>query len=114
MDQQCIFCRIGTGDVPAELLYRDRSVFAIKDIAPRAPTHILVIPIEHYTDIAGSCSGSEQTLGRLIHVAGTLAKSQGLSEKGYRLVINQGDDGGQTVSHLHMHLLGGRRLGPEG
>jgi len=114
MDQTCIFCEIAKGNMPSEILYRDQRVFAIKDIAPRAPIHILVIPVEHEVEISGIRPSDESILGHTIEVAGMLAKSQGLLESGYRLVVNQGEDANQTVAHLHVHLLGGRKLGPEG
>lgn len=114
MGQTCVFCEIAKGNIPSEILYRDQRVFAIKDIAPRAPIHILVIPVEHEVEISGSRPSDESILGHTLEVAGMLAKSHGLLESGYRLVINQGEDANQTVVHLHVHLIGGRKLGPEG
>jgi histidine triad (HIT) family protein len=114
MADECIFCRIGQGEVPSELLYRDDRAFVIRDINPRAPTHLLVLPFEHVTYLASFASEREGLLGHLILVAREMAQGEGLTEGGYRLVINQGPNSGQEVPHLHLHVLGGRRLGGMG
>ncbi len=107
----CVFCRIRDGEIKSDMLYRDDSVFAIRDINPRAPTHLLIIPREHIPTVTDVKPGQQVLLGHMIEVASLLAKREGVSSKGYRLVINCGPDSGQDVDHLHLHLLGGRRLG---
>ena len=114
MAEECIFCRIGRGEVPSDLLYRDDSAFVIRDINPRAPTHLLVLPFEHMTYLASFTQDREALLGHLVLVAREMAQREGLTESGYRLVINQGADSGQEVPHLHLHVLGGSRLGAMG
>ncbi len=112
--QDCIFCKIGRGEVPGTFLHRDDRCFVIRDIHPKAPTHLLAIPLRHVTAVAGLAAGEEPLVGHLLAVAGQAAKREGLADNGYRLVVNQGDDGGQEVAHLHVHVLGGRRLGAMG
>jgi histidine triad (HIT) family protein len=114
MAEDCIFCKIGRGEIPSELLYRDDTAFVIRDINPRAPTHLLVLPFEHVTYLASFTSEREALLGHLALVAKEMAQQEGLTESGYRLIINQGSDSGQEVPHLHLHVLGGRRLGALG
>ena len=114
MAEACIFCKIGQREVPSELLYRDDTAFVIRDISPGAPTHLLVLPFEHVTYLASFTLEREALLGHLILVARDMAQREGLMESGYRLVINQGSDSGQEVPHLHLHVFGGRRLGPLG
>jgi len=109
-EQECIFCRIGRGEVPAEFLYRDDSVFAIHDINPKAPVHLLVIPFSHLSALTADPQPTLETLGRLVAVAAQLAQEHGVDADGYRLTINQGPDASQTLPHLHLHLLAGRRL----
>lgn len=110
----CIFCQIGSGEVPGPLLHRDEQVFAIRDIHPRAPTHILIISQKHIPSLAEVIEGDAPLLGHMALVATHLARQEGLAERGYRLVFNCGPEGGQAVPHLHLHLLGGRSLGREG
>ncbi len=106
----CVFCRIAAGEIPADILYQDDQVIAFRDINPMAPTHLLVIPTKHIPSL-GQLSGAESSLvADMVNVANQLAKREGISESGYRLVINCGQQGGQVVPHLHMHLLGGRQL----
>jgi histidine triad (HIT) family protein len=114
MAEECIFCKIGQGEIPSEVLYRDDAAFVIRDINPRAPTHLLVLPIEHVTYLASFTPEREALLGHMFLVAREMAQRQGLTDRGYRLVINQGPDSGQEVPHLHLHVLGGRRLGVMG
>lgn len=106
----CIFCQIASGEIPADILYQDEEILAFKDISPQAPTHVLIIPKKHIARLSDCGEGEEALLGRMIGVANKLAKDQGISEKGYRLAVNCGKEGGQVVEHLHMHLLGGRQL----
>jgi len=105
---ECLFCRIATGEVPATIVHQDDLVLAIRDIAPRAPTHILLIPQAHIGSAADLTAGDGPMLGRLFEVAARVARDEGIAEQGYRLVSNVGRWAGQTVEHLHVHLLGGR------
>ena len=111
MNKDCIFCRIISGEFQSDILYQDDEVIALRDINPQAPTHILIMPKAHIPSLAGITMDHQTLMGHLVRVAGELAKSEGIAERGYRLVINSGPDSGQEVPHLHLHLLGGRRLG---
>jgi histidine triad (HIT) family protein len=104
----CLFCRIAAGSIPAEILHDDDLVVAFRDIAPRAPTHILLIPRRHIASAAALTEADGPLLGRIFGVAADLARSEGIADGGYRLVSNVGRWGGQTVDHLHVHLMGGR------
>ncbi len=104
----CLFCRIAAGSISAELLHEDDLVVAFRDIAPRAPTHILLIPRRHIASAAELTESDGPLLGRLFAVAADLARSAEIADGGYRLVSNVGRWGGQTVGHLHVHLMGGR------
>ncbi len=108
MAERCIFCRIVAGEVPASFLHQDEEVIAFRDIEPQAPTHILVVPKAHIPSIGEL--GQSELIGRLIQVANQVAQKEGIAKAGYRLVINCGREGGQVVPHLHLHLLGGRKL----
>jgi len=114
MAEDCIFCKIGQGEIPSEILYRDDTAFVIRDINPGAPTHLLVLPSEHVTYLASFTPDREALLGHLVLVAREMAQREGLTDGGYRLVINQGPNSGQMVPHLHLHVLGGRLLRPLG
>jgi histidine triad (HIT) family protein len=110
--QKCVFCDIAAGKIPATILYQDDKSIAFRDIHPQAPTHFLVIPKEHVPSVA-ELSGEHQDLAaHLISVGHEVAKREGLAavEKGYRLVINYGREGGQEVPHVHLHIIGGRPL----
>jgi histidine triad (HIT) family protein len=107
-DPTCLFCRIVAGEIPSTKVHDDDLVFAFRDIAPRAPTHILVIPRDHIASAADLTEADGPMLGRLFAVAAKLARDEGIAEGGYRLVSNVGRLGGQSVDHLHFHLLGGR------
>lgn len=109
MATDCLFCKIAAGTIPVERLYEDEQILAFPDISPQAPTHVLLIPKKHLASHAHASAKDEQLMGRLLSAAGDVARQLGL-EGGYRMVINTGDDGGQTVSHLHLHLLGGRAM----
>ncbi|MFC1946675.1 histidine triad nucleotide-binding protein [Chloroflexota bacterium] len=106
----CIFCEIIAGDIPSEVLYRDDEVIAFRDVNPVAPTHILIIPVEHLATTRDIPDDNPSLTGKMVQTANQLAEMEGISESGYRLVINCGEQGGQVVSHLHMHLIGGRQL----
>lgn len=103
----CIFCRIGNREVPARLVYEDGDLFAFEDVAPQAPIHILICPRKHIKSLSDATPDDATWLGRAQLVAAELAAERGLAA-GYRTVINNGSDAGQSVSHLHLHLLGGR------
>ena len=107
----CIFCRIASGEIPSEIVYQDKEAFAIRDIHPQAPKHLLIMPRQHIPTLAEVSEGREALLGHLVAIANLLAKKEGVAGSGYRVVINSGPDSGQEVPHLHLHLLGGRRLG---
>lgn len=107
-----IFSKIITKEIPADIVYEDDLVLAFRDIAPQAPVHILIIPKKEIPTVNDVTEADEMTLGRLITVAAKIAKEQNIDENGYRLMINCNEDGGQEVFHLHMHILGGRKLGP--
>ena len=106
----CIFCKIIAGDIPSTKVYEDDRVLAFRDIAPMAPTHILVIPKEHIPSFAAITAENAPLVAHLLTVAADIARAEGLEEGGYRIVSNCGADAGQTVPHLHFHILGGRKL----
>ena len=106
----CVFCRIVAGEIPSDTLYQDDEVMAFRDINPLAPIHVLIIPKRHITSLAALNDDEIPIIGHMAKVANQLARQEGVAEKGYRLVVSSGEDGGQVVPHLHMHLLGGRRL----
>ena len=110
MSEGCIFCRIIAGEIPGELVYRDDEMVAFRDINPVASTHLLLVPREHIGSVRDLRQEHEGLIGRMMLRAGQLAEEEGIAEGGYRLVINNGPDGGQIVPHLHLHLVGGRRL----
>ena len=110
MPSDCLFCAIADGDIPADIVHNDELVVAFRDINPKAPTHILLISREHVASAADLTEDHAPLLARLFVVAGTLARSEGIAESGYRLVTNVGGDAGQSVHHLHLHLLGGRSM----
>lgn len=109
-DPECLFCRISAGEIPATLVHEDDQVLAFRDIAPRAPTHILLIPRTHIRSAAELTDDHAPLVGHLFAVAAQVARDQGVAEAGYRLVTNIGSGGGQTVDHLHVHLMGGRPM----
>ena len=107
----CIFCRIVRGEIPATIVRRADHAVAFRDLDPRAPTHVLVIPAEHVAAVRDAHgAGGEAILGRLLSFAAETATELGLDERGYRIVTNTGPDAGQSVDHLHLHILGGRRM----
>jgi len=107
-ETDCLFCRIVAGEIPSTRVHEDDLVIAFRDIAPRAPTHILLVPRRHIPSAAELVEEDGPLLGRLFAVAANLARSDGIAEDGYRLVSNVGRWAGQTVDHLHIHLMGGR------
>lgn len=106
----CLFCKIATKEIPATVVFEDDEIMAFRDIKPQAPTHLLVIPKKHIATINDSEESDAQLLGKIILQAKKLAKSEGIDEKGYRLVFNINSGGGQEVYHIHLHLLGGRQM----
>lgn len=112
MSHETIFSRIVRGDIPADRLYQDDLVTAFRDIQPQAPTHVLIVPNRIIPTLADVTADDEALLGRMIRVAARIAEDEGVAEDGYRLILNCRDHGGQEVYHLHLHLLGGRPLGP--
>jgi len=107
----CIFCRIISGEIPSDIVYQDEQIVAFRDIDPKAPVHLLLVPRKHIESAAGLSEDEASIIGHLVTVANRLASEAGVSEKGYRLVVNCGPEGGQEVPHLHLHLLGGRQMG---
>lgn len=105
----CVFCRIASGAIPVNKVFEDELTVAFEDLAPQAPVHILVIPKQHIASLAHTSPKDESMLGHMLVVAGKVAEERGLGD-GYRSVINTGKDGGQTVPHIHLHILGGRKL----
>jgi len=108
--EDCVFCKIGGGQIKSDILYRDDHCFVIRDIAPKAPVHLLIIPSSHFTYLANLTPAQFPVLSSMFVAAREMAKQEGVDEAGYRLIINQGENAGQQVAHLHLHLLGGRRL----
>ena len=108
----CIFCKIVAGVIPSTKVYEDETVLAFRDIAPMAPTHILVIPKEHITDAGSVTAETSAVVAHIFEVIGKIAKEEGLTE-GFRVVSNCGSHAGQTVPHLHFHILGGKQLSLE-
>ncbi len=106
----CLFCAIAAGEVAADRVHEDDEVVAFRDINPQAPTHILVIPREHLVSVAELTTEHDGLWARMLHVVQQLARNEGLEGNGFRVVANSGADGGQTVAHLHLHLLGGRSM----
>ena len=107
---ECIFCRIISGEIPADIVYQDKELVAFRDIHPQAPAHILIIPKSHIASMAELTGDQQALMGRLILLAKELAEKEGISASGYRLSVSTGADGGQLVPHIHFHLLGGRKL----
>ncbi len=114
MAEDCLFCNMASGKMAVDKLYDDDLVFVIRDIHPRAPVHVLVIPKEHIPTAAHVRSEHAVTLARLFEAANRIAEQEGVAQSGYRLAINCGPAAGMTIYHLHLHVLGGRTLGPEG
>ena len=106
-----LFTKIINGDIPGKIIYQDELCAAIPDIAPQAPTHILIFPKKEIPSVAHLALDDQNILGHVILVAQKIARDQGLEKSGYRLVVNTGKDAGQTVDHLHIHLLGGKTMG---
>ena len=106
----CLFCRIAEKKIPARIIYEDDRAVAFEDITPQAPVHTLVIPKKHIATILDVTADDHGLVGHLFKVAATITKEKGIAEKGFRLVMNTNSDGGQTVFHIHLHILGGRAM----
>lgn len=109
--EDCIFCKISKKEIPAEIVYEEKDIIAFKDINPAAPIHILIIPKKHITSLAHLSNQDEALIGRIFTVINKVAQLEGVKEKGFRVIANCGEDGGQEVPHLHFHLLAGTKLG---
>jgi histidine triad (HIT) family protein len=114
MPDDCLFCKMASGAMDVPKLHDDDLVFAIRDINPRAPVHVLIIPKQHLADARDVDDAHAAVLARMVAVARSVAEAEGLLRRGYRLAFNAGEDAGMTIPHLHMHLVGGRHLGAEG
>lgn len=108
--EDCIFCKIVAGDIPADIVFEDDQVLAFRDLNPQAPTHVLVIPRRHIASLNDLSADDEAVMGRLFSAAREIAVREGFADAGYRTVVNCNADGGQTVFHIHLHLLGGRPM----
>jgi histidine triad (HIT) family protein len=107
----CLFCKMVSKEIPTEIVYEDNDILAFKDIAPKAPVHILIIPKKHIENVAAATAEDQVVLGKIQLVAQKLAEDFGIAESGYRVLTNSGKDSGQVVFHLHYHLVGGKTLG---
>ena len=106
----CVFCKIGAGQIPSKVVLQDDDLLAFEDLHPQAPVHVLVIPKRHIGALTDAGAAEQALLGRLLDAATRVARQKGIAESGYRVVANQGRNGGQTVFHLHLHVLGGRPM----
>jgi histidine triad (HIT) family protein len=106
----CIFCKIIAGEIPSDIIYQDDEFIAFRDIQPQAPVHVLVIPRDHISTVMDLTDSQTSLIGRMVLLAKSLAEKEHIAQKGYRIVINCGTEGGQIVPHLHLHLIGGRKL----
>ncbi len=107
----CIFCKIANKELASDIVYEDEQAVAFRDINPQAPVHVLVIPRKHVAGIKSATADDEAIVGHCVLLARSIAQQEGLAERGYRIVINSGADAGESVPHLHVHVLGGRQLG---
>jgi len=108
--KECLFCKIASGEIPAKVVYKDEQVIAFEDIKPQAPVHIIIIPRTHIETIADMDTDNSRDLVDIFEVSKRIATDKNILEKGYRLVINCREDGGQEIYHMHIHLLGGRKI----
>jgi histidine triad (HIT) family protein len=108
--KDCIFCKIGAHEIQAMVVYEDSDILAFRDINPQAPVHVLIIPKKHFTSVNDFTNNETELLGRLMLAGKNIARQERLNDRGYRLVMNCGADGGQSVAHVHMHLIGGRTM----
>jgi len=110
MAEKCLFCRIIAGEILTDIVYQDEDFLAFRDVEPQAPKHMIIIPKTHIASLAELTENQQWLMGRLIILARNLAEKEGIAKNGYRLAINCGPEGGQVVPHLHLHLIGGRKL----
>ncbi|MDI6816075.1 MAG: histidine triad nucleotide-binding protein [Actinomycetota bacterium] len=111
MAQDCLFCKIIAGEIPATVVYEDDDVVAFKDISPQAPVHVLIVPRAHIERLSDATEADASLLGKIVLAGNRVARLSGVAKSGYRLIANTGPDGGQEVFHVHFHVLGGKRLG---
>jgi histidine triad (HIT) family protein len=109
-ESDCIFCKIIAGDIPSNKVYEDERAYAFRDINPQAPTHVLIVSREHIESLNDAAPGDEPLLGHLLRLASKIANQHGIAENGFRTVINTGAESGQSVWHLHLHVMGGRLM----
>jgi histidine triad (HIT) family protein len=109
-DPKCLFCRIMTGEIPAGKVYEDDHSFAFRDVNPQAPTHVLLIPKKHISSLNEASAEDHAVLGHLLRVAPQIARQEGVADNGFRVVVNTGADAGQSVWHIHLHIMGGRSM----
>ena len=109
--EDCVFCKIIKGDIPSNKVYEDEEILAFKDINPAAPIHILVIPKKHIASLVDMKEGDEILISKIYTVINKIAQDIGIDKKGFRVIVNCGEDGGKEVAHLHFHLLAGKKLG---
>lgn len=107
----CIFCKIIKREIPSSIVYEDSEIIAFRDVNPQAPIHILVIPKKHISSLVDLKEEDEIVVGKIYTVINKIAEQEGIDKKGFRVIVNCGEDGGQEVKHLHFHILGGRKLG---
>lgn len=112
MSTDCIFCKIVSGEIPGDIIHQDDEMTAFRDIQPQAKTHILVIPNQHFDSLNDAAQGDAAFLGRMLQLCARVAREDGIAESGYRVLTNIGEEGGQTVGHMHFHVLGGNKLSP--
>jgi histidine triad (HIT) family protein len=112
VSEDCIFCRIAAGEIPATIVHETAGTVAFQDIRPKAPVHTLVITRAHHADMAALAAADPALAGELLGAAADTARSEGVGDSGYRLIFNSGPDSGQEVPHVHAHVMGGQRLGP--
>ena len=110
-ENDCLFCRIVDGEIPARFVHRDEHVVAFHDVNPQAPVHVLVVPVRHVASLRELTTIDGDLLAHIVQVIKQVTRQAGIADSGYRTVVNTGADGGQTVDHLHLHVLGGRRMG---
>lgn len=109
--EDCLFCKIIKGEIPSTKVYEDQEILAFRDINPVAPVHVLVIPKKHISNLTELTVEDEAVVGKIYTTINKIAKQEGILEKGFRVIVNCGEDGGQEVQHLHFHLIGGKKLG---
>lgn len=111
MEDNCIFCKIIRGEIPADVVYEDEEIIAFHDIHPAAPVHVLVIPKKHIPNLTCLEKEDERVIGKIYTVINQIAAREKIAQRGFRVIVNCGEDGGQEVGHLHFHILGGKKLG---